>query len=131
MQQAADQTHWRANFLSALELFAQAGARLPFGVPDPVLSGGSAVELYTGGLWSAADLEVVASDARKLTVELFAVGFHWSDRPRYAGRGLWHPELQIGITIIEPRAAPSVAEQSNRLVVVLTANGQGQWMGSR
>jgi hypothetical protein len=63
MQQAADQTHWRTNFLSALALLAQAGARLPFGVPDPVLCSGSAVELYTGGLWSAADLEVVASDA--------------------------------------------------------------------
>jgi hypothetical protein len=125
MQQAADQTQWRRNFLSALALLAQAGARLPFGVPDPVLSGGSAVELYTGGLWSAADLEVVASDARKLAVELFAVGFRWSERPRYAGRGLWHPELQIGMNIIEPRAAPSVAEQANRLVVVLDLERSG------
>jgi hypothetical protein len=125
MQQAADQTHRWTNFLSALALFAQAGVRLPFGVPDPVLSGGSAVELYSGGLWSATDFEVIASDARKLVVELFAVGFRWSERPRYVGRGLWHPELQIGMNIIEPRATPSVAEQANRLFVVLELERPG------
>jgi hypothetical protein len=126
MQQAGDGTHWRTNFLGALELFARAGARLPFGVPDPMLWGGSAVELYTGGLWSTADLEVVASDARLLTAELFAVGFRWSDRPRHTERGLWHPELQIGIDIIEASEVSSVAEQSNRLVVVLDLEPSGQ-----
>jgi hypothetical protein len=119
MEQARERTHWRPSFLSALELFGQAGARLPFGVPDPVLCGGSAVELYTGGLWVAADLEVVTSDARLLTAELFAVGFRWSERPRQAERGLWHPELQIGININDDSGVPSVAEQLNRLVVIL------------
>src|ERR1700744_5630238 len=75
MQQARHRTPWRANFLSAMELLARASARLPFGVPDPVLWGGSAVELYTGGLWPAGDLEVVGSDAGPLTSELFAVDF--------------------------------------------------------
>ena len=125
MQQAHDRTPWRKSFLSALDLLAQAGARLPFGVPDPVLWGGSAVEFYTGGLWPAADLEVVGCDARLLTSELFAVGFRWSDRPRHAERGLWHPELDIGIDIIEARAALSGAEQSNALVVVLDLDPSG------
>jgi hypothetical protein len=125
MQQARDRTPRRKSFLSALELLAQAGARLPFGVPDPVLWGGSAMELYTGGLWPAADLEVIGSDARLLTSELFAVGFRWSDRPRHAERGLWHRELDIGIDIIEARAVPSVAEQSNTLVVVLDLDPSG------
>jgi hypothetical protein len=107
------------SFLSALELLAQASARLPFGVADPMLCGGSAVELYTGSLWPAADLEMVGSDARLLTSELFAVGFRRCDRPRHAERGLWHPDLEIGIDIIEPPATPKVAEQANTLVVVL------------
>jgi hypothetical protein len=119
MQQAGDRMDWRPRFLSVLQLFAQAGARLPLGVPDPVLGGGSALELYTGGLWAASDLEVVAADAPRLTAELFAVGFRWSDRPGHAARGLCHPELQIGITIVEAWAVPSAAEQSNRLVVTL------------
>ena len=119
MQQARHRTRWRRNFLSALELLARASTRLPFGVPDPVLCGESAVELYTGGLWSAADLEVIGTDTRSLTSELFAVGFRWSDRPRQPERGLWHPDLRIGIDITEARAAPSIAEPPNTLVVVL------------
>jgi hypothetical protein len=108
-----------------LELLAQAVARLPFGIPDPVLSGESAVELYTGGLWPTADLEVVGSDARLLTSELFAVGFRRSDRPRHAERGLWHPDLEIGINIVEARAAQSIAEPSNTLVMVLDVGLSG------
>jgi hypothetical protein len=119
MERAVDFTHWRLNFLSALELFAQASAQLPFGVSDPVLCGGSAVELYTGSLWTSADLEVVTSDARLLTAELFAVGFRWSERPRGFRRGLWHPELQVGVEINEVNESTSVAEQSNQLIVFL------------
>jgi hypothetical protein len=68
---------------------------------------------------------VGGSDARLLTSELFTVGFRWSDRPRRAERGLWHPGLDIGIDIIEARAAQSVAEQSNALVVVLDLDPSG------
>ena len=95
---------------------ARAAAGLPFGVPDPVLSGASAVELYSGGLWSAAVLEVLAEGAARLTAELFAVGFRWADRPRHLGRGLWHPELLIGIDIID-RAPLGPGELSNVLTV--------------
>ena len=101
MQQAHDYAPWRANFVEALGLLARAAARLPFGVPDPVLSGTSAVELYSGGLWSAAVLEVLAEDAARLTAELFAAGFRWTNRPQHLGRGLWHSELLIGIDIID------------------------------
>jgi hypothetical protein len=125
MQQVGNRTHWRANFLGALAALARAGARLPLGVPDPVLCGVSAVELYTGSLWVGADLEVLAADTRLLTTELFVVGFRWSDRPRHAARGLWHPELEIGIDIIEAGAAPSVAEQSNRLIVAIDLERSG------
>jgi hypothetical protein len=125
MQQARYRTLWRADFLGALDLLAEAGARLPFGVPDPVLCGGSAVEFYTGGLWSTEDLEVIGGDTRSLTSELFAVGFRWSDRSRYAERGLWHPELEIGIDFVEAREPLSVAEQSNRLVVGLDHHPSG------
>jgi hypothetical protein len=51
---------WRVNFVEALQLVGQASVRLPFGVPDPVLHGSAATELYTGGLWSAADLDLYA-----------------------------------------------------------------------
>jgi hypothetical protein len=115
MSQLDDLTHGRTDFLEALKLLALAGARLPFGMSEPALSGTAAVELYTGGLWSAPNLEVVASDARPLTAELFAVGFRWCERPLRTGRGLWHPGGQIGIDIVEAGNVPGVAEPSNRL----------------
>jgi hypothetical protein len=58
----------------SIELAGLASARLPFGVPDPLLCGASAVALYTGGLWPAAALELTAADPGKLVAELFAIG---------------------------------------------------------
>ena len=50
--------------------------------PDPVLHGSSAIELYTGGLWSAADLDLYTMEPRPLIAELFGMGFRWAERPR-------------------------------------------------
>jgi hypothetical protein len=116
MQQAHDDAPWRANFVEALGLLARAAARLPFGVPEPVLSSTSAVELYSGGLWSAAVLDVLVEDPARLTADLFAVGFRWTRRPRHLGRGLWHPELQIGIDIVD-RVPLAPGELANVLTV--------------
>ena len=124
MQQAHDDAPWRANFVEALGLLARAAARLPFGVPDPVLSGTSAVELYSGGLWSAAVLEVLAEDAARLTAELFAAGFRWTHRPQHLGRGLRHSELLIGIDIID-RVSLGPGELSNMLTVAVDLGTHG------
>ena len=64
MQHVSTGTIWRVNFVNALRSLGMAVARLPFGVPDPVICGTTAVELYTGGLWSISNLEVLAADAR-------------------------------------------------------------------
>ena len=109
---------WRANFIDALQLVAQASARLPVGVPDPVLHGSSAIELYTGGLWSGADLELYTVEPGPLIAELFGMGFRWAERPRRGGRGLWHPEVHIGINICSGGAPSGLAELSNVLTVV-------------
>src|SRR5580704_3131218 len=97
MQHVVDRPLWRRNFVSALQLLGQAAVRLPFGVPDPVLYGHAAVELYTGSLWPAATIEVFGVERPSLTTELFAGGFRWCQRPGEAGSGLWHPGLQVGI----------------------------------
>lgn len=119
MQDRSDSALWRPGFVTTLQLLGQAAARQTFGIPDPVLCGASAVELYTGGLWSAGCLEVFAVDARTLNAELFAAGFRWSQRPRHPGRGLWHAGLQIGIDIISDHASCGLAVQSNVLTVAL------------
>jgi hypothetical protein len=117
MQHSCDQTRWRASFIDALQLLGQAAARLPVGVPDPVLCGEAAIELYIGGLWATDDLELHAAQPRLLTAELFAVGFCWTHSPRSGGRGLWHPELRMGMKITDDRARLGPAELANLLTI--------------
>ena len=105
-------------FVATLQLLARAAMRQPLGPPDPVLCGAAAVRLYTGDLWSAGCIEVFAADPRTLITELFAAGFRWTGRPRLADRGLWHPELQIGIDVID-HVQRGLAQPSNTLTVAL------------
>jgi hypothetical protein len=124
MEMLDTRTHWPRDFLAALELAGLATARLPFGVPDPVMCGAAAVALYTGGLWPATTLEVTAVDQGKLVAELFALGFRWS-------RGswsvdLWHPDCEIGIDILPVVAPGTPAERRTRLRSLLTLNGLGR-----
>jgi hypothetical protein len=114
-----DHALWRDDFVGALLFLGLAAARLPFGVPDPILCGASAVALYTGNLWPIDELQVIAADTRPLTAELFAVGFRWTQRPLYRGKGLWHPKLQIGADVIEDRALLASAERLNVLSVTV------------
>jgi hypothetical protein len=88
------------------------------------LCGAAAVRLYTGDLWSAGCIEVFATEPRTLITELFAAGFHWTGRPKVADRGLWHPELQIGIDVIDP-VQRGLAQESNTLTVALDLGTTG------
>jgi hypothetical protein len=119
MHHVSDHAPWRASFVGTLQLLGQAGLRQPFGISDPVLCGTAAVELYTGSLCTAGTVEVFAADTRSLTAELFVAGFRWSQRPRHSGRGLWHPDLKIGIDLVEDAAPRGLAELSNELTVAI------------
>ena len=124
MQYPIDSAPWRRNFVATLQLLARAAARQPFGPPDPVLCGAAAVRLYTGDLWSAGCIEVFAAEPRTLIIELFGAGFRWTRRPRLADTGLWHPELQIGIDVID-HVQRGLAQQSNTLTVALDLGATG------
>jgi hypothetical protein len=118
MQYPIDSAPWRRNFVAALQLLARAALRQPFGPPDPVLCGAAAVRLYTGDLWSAGRPEVFTAAPGTLITELLASGFRWTGRPNRADRGLWHPELQIGIEVIDHKQR-GLAQESNTLTVAL------------
>jgi hypothetical protein len=124
MQMVDTRTHWSRDFLAAMDLAGQASARLPFGVPDPVMGGAAAVALYTGGLWPATALEMTTVDERKLVAELFAVGFRWSRGTRSVD--LWHPDCAIGIDIVSMTAPGTPAEQANQLTVALDLERHGR-----
>jgi hypothetical protein len=117
MQHSYNRTLWRASFIDALQLVGEATARLPVGVPDPVLCGEAAIELYTGGLWATDDLELYVAQPRPLIAELFAMGFRWTRSPRCAGRSLWHSELQMGMKITGDHAPLGAAELANLLTI--------------
>jgi hypothetical protein len=115
----------RASFIDALHLVGAAAARLPVGAPDPVLCGESAVELYTGGLWATDDLDLHVTQPRLLIAELFVMGLRWTHSPP-VGRALWHPELRIGMKIIEDGAPLLPAEVANLLTVVTEGERVGR-----
>ena len=115
--QRSDQ--WRASFLGALQLLGQAIAHVPFGMPDPILCGASAIELYTGRLWPGAALEVRVADVRVLNAALLAVGFRWQERSRHDRRGLWHPDFQLGVDLVENWASLGGGEMANILTATI------------
>ena len=117
---------WRVEFAEALRAVAEAAERLPVGTADPVLSGAAAVELYSGGLWSTTELEVISPSPRLLIVELFAAGFQWSERPSGEGRGLWHPALCTEVNVVNEGDSVGHAERANLLTIILdTVDGHG------
>jgi hypothetical protein len=123
MQMLDTRMRWSRHFLAAMELAARASARLPFGVPDPVMGGAAAVALYTGGLWSVTALAMTTVDAGKLVAALFAVGFRAS---RGMGRAdLWHPDCAIGIDIVSATAPGTPTEPADPLTVTLDKNQCG------
>jgi hypothetical protein len=117
MQMLDARMRWSRHFLTAMELAALASARLPFGVPDPVMGGAAAVALYTGGLWPVTALEMTTVDEAKLVAELFAVGFRWSRGTRTVD--LWHPACEIGIDILPTIAPGTPTASANQLTVTL------------
>ena len=90
---------WRKDFVATLRLSGSAAARLPYGVPEPVLGDEAAIELYSGGLWPARQVELLTTEARHLRAELMNVGFRQDERSPSDVRNLRHPWFDRGVNI--------------------------------
>jgi hypothetical protein len=126
MNGSNDRTLWRGSFIAALNVLALAAAHLPVGVADPILGDASAVELYTGGLWATPDVDLVCAEARPVMTELFATGFRWIQQPGGVRRVLRHPDLQVGVKLVERRAPLRAAEEANVIVVAIDLRPAGR-----
>jgi len=116
---------WRPDFLAALRLLAQAAARQPYGVEDPVLSASTALALYTGDLWPAVSVEVRATDRRALIAELMGLGFRYAGRSSSDSGGLRHPACRFMINVLQTCQGLPPAERANVLTVTLDLAGDG------
>jgi hypothetical protein len=90
---------WRERFVDALRLIGSAAARLPYGVPEPVLGGHAAIELYSGGHQLARDFELLTAEPRRLQAELMGTGFRRDERCSCDAWTLRHPALEFGLNI--------------------------------
>ena len=85
----------------ALTLVARAVSRLPYGETDPVLAGGGAGILYTGGSEQSVELDLLVQHPGSLTEELGHLGF---DRWAKAAPGetrLRHRQCQHRVRLID------------------------------
>jgi hypothetical protein len=118
---------FRPEFIEALELLATAIDRLEArGLRPPILVGGAAVELYTGGQVTSGDFDFVSPVQAEFFSELEKVGF---ERPKRAGwltRSLWHPRLEFGVQVVSGALMDGNADAARiRLLEVSAGQREG------
>jgi hypothetical protein len=111
---------YRREFVEALVLLADAFERVvASGHARPVLVGGAAVEFYTGGAVVSGDFDVVTDAQGALESALIDLGFKREDRPQHLLRGLYHPDLEIGVEVVSGRLFDGASDETRvRLVDV-------------
>ena len=92
---------FRPAFIEALSLLARACDEVAAkGFERPILVGGAAVEFHTGSAVVSGDFDFVAEDQRAFEDALISYGFRREDRPGWLLRGLYHPELSLGVEFV-------------------------------
>lgn len=92
---------FRPEFVKALSLLAAAVERLKAkGFSAPVLVGGGAVELYTGGQITSGDFDFITAQQPAFFDELKALGFIQPSEPGWLVRSLYHPELLMAVQVV-------------------------------
>ncbi|MBV8190844.1 MAG: hypothetical protein JOY64_03650 [Alphaproteobacteria bacterium] len=114
---------FRHEFVEALTLLATAIDRLKArGYSPPILVGGAAVELYTGGQVTSGDFDFVSADQAEFLSELERVGF---ERPKRAGwltRSLWHPRLRFAVQVVSGALMDGNADAARIRIVEVSAD---------
>jgi hypothetical protein len=114
---------YRPEFLEALTLLATAIGRLSArGYEAPVLVGGAAVELFTGGQITSGDFDFVSPWKSEFFSELEALGF---ERPEsgWLAKSLLHPKLGFGVEVVSGALMDSLADKKRiRVIEIGEAN---------
>jgi hypothetical protein len=92
---------FRPEFVEALTLLARAcDDVVAGGYPRPVLVGGAAVEFHTGSAVTSGDFDFVTQAQAAFEEALVRYGFRREDRPGHLLRGLYHPDLGLGVEVV-------------------------------
>lgn len=107
-------------FVEALRLIGSAMEEVrTAGRQCPVLVGGAALELWTTGRYVSGDFDLVVVDPTPMESALLARGFRREDRPGHLLRGLYHPELDLGVEFVSGRLFDGNADVARlRLVTI-------------
>jgi hypothetical protein len=115
---------FRPEFIEALSLLAQACDDLAAkGYERPVLVGGAAVEFHTGSAVVSGDFDFVTEEQRAFEAALIAHGFRREDRAGRLLRGLYHPELDLGVEVVSGALFDGRSDL-RRVQLVELANGK-------
>lgn len=92
---------FRPEFIEALSLLARASDDVASkGYERPILVGGAAVEFNTGSAVVSGDFDFVTPDQRAFEEALIVRGFRKEDRAGRLLRGLYHPDLMLGVEVV-------------------------------
>ncbi|KQM28929.1 MULTISPECIES: hypothetical protein [unclassified Sphingomonas] len=114
---------WRPEFVAGLELFARISsemARRGFG--RPVLVGGAAVEIYSGGIVATGDFDIVVARDDVLVQIFVETGF---ERPHGAGvatRGWVYRDLRLGFEIVDTVLLDGAADRNRVRMLSVSAD---------
>ena len=99
-------------FLAALTIIGEAmEAVAASGGVRPILVGGAALELWTTGAYVTGDFDLVSATSDRMEAELVTRGFRREDRAGRVLRGLYHPELGLGVDFVSGRLFDGLADE--------------------
>lgn len=118
-------TTYRPQFEEALRLFGRASEAMKArGLPAPVLVGGAAVEVYTGGAINTGDFDIVTPWQEEFEEELRRLGFVKPKGPGKLTRGWIHPDLQLGFEVVSGSLLDGMAEGERVRLIGLGSDGE-------
>jgi len=104
---------YRKEFVAALNLLAQACEvmiKRPGVDFKPVLVGGAAAELMSGGMFTSGDFDFVTPWQEAFEEALIGLGFVRPILPGHISRGLLHPPTQTSVEVVGSRLMDGAAD---------------------
>ena len=116
---------FRPEFERALRLFGRASdAMKARGLPEPVLVGGAAVEIYSNSAIATGDFDIATAAQIQFEEELQRLGFVRPSGAGKATRGWIHPELPMGFEVVAETLLDGQAERDRVRRLDLDPDGE-------